>query len=154
MKRNFGRAGLVLIAFLLLDSCDSDVKQLPVETLSIDGNCDVTGVGCTARSGSMQWAVHLERPAVALKPFPVTLTVIGAGERLGTVRVRFDMAEMSMGLNEYQMVQTGDNAWKAEVTLPICTSGRSDWRVRFSAESEHRRWTMVVPFRLEPPGDG
>ncbi|HYG14046.1 MAG TPA: hypothetical protein VD885_07875, partial [Methylophilaceae bacterium] len=39
----------------------------------------------------------------------------------------FAMQGMEMGLNRYRLLRQPDGKWAAEVTLPVCVQGRSDW---------------------------
>jgi hypothetical protein len=56
---------------------------------------------------------------------------------------------MDMGLNRYRMLGDASSGWRAEVTLPICMSGRSDWIAEFELVSAGRRVLLRVPFVLE-----
>ncbi len=152
MMRTIGMLSLGTIVLGSISACDTSKFSLPEATLSVDVPCDATGQGCTAQSGAMQWIVRVGPDAAALKSFPVSLRIIGSDETLETARVKFVMSGMSMGLNEYRLISADNNAWEADVTLPICTSGRSDWLAEFSVASKRKRWTLVVPFALGPPG--
>jgi hypothetical protein len=152
VMRTIGVIGLGMVVLGWISACDKSKSSLPEETLSVDVPCDATGQGCNAQSGAMQWTVRIGPEAVALKSFPVSLRIAGSDETLESARVKFVMSGMSMGLNEYQLISVDNNAWEADVMLPICTSGRSDWLAEFSVASKRKRWRLVVPFVLRPPG--
>jgi hypothetical protein len=80
--------------------------------------------------------------------FPIALRV-AAGEAVETVMISFAMRGMDMGLNRYRMVRGASNTWTADVTLPICVSGRSDWIAGVELVTARRRFHWDVPFVLE-----
>jgi hypothetical protein len=138
---------------LLGGGCDTKSLSSQQEALSLDAPCEPKSLqGCTAGYATTSVTVRLGPDVVALKPFPVTLSVAGDDEKPKTVMVKFVMSGMSMGLNEYRLLPVSDDVWKADVILPICTSGRSDWVAEFTLESPNGRRSLVVPFVLSPPG--
>lgn len=143
------RALFAVLILALLGACDSPTERWREETLSVDMPCDASVQECVVRSGATQWSVRLGPQVVALKSFPVELRA--SGEAPDAVRVKFAMSGMSMGLNEYRLIPAGDGVWKADVMLPICTSGRSDWLAEFTVESGDVRSMFVLHFELRPP---
>ena len=87
-------------------------------------------------------------PPRAMKPFPVRLQVKG-DEPVDSVMIAFSMPGMDMGLNRYRMIRGTAGDWGAEVTLPICISGRSDWVAGLEIVTAARRLHWNVPFVLE-----
>ena len=60
------------------------------------------------------------------------------------------MKGMDMGWNRYRLNKDAAGYWNAEVTLPVCVSGRSDWVADFDAVAEGRRRVQwQVPFVLD-----
>ena len=58
------------------------------------------------------------------------------------------MVGMQMGLNRYRLLQGEEHAWYANVTLPVCSSGRSDWIAEFELTSGQQRFMFTAPFSL------
>jgi hypothetical protein len=56
---------------------------------------------------------------------------------------------MDMGANRYRLIAEASAGWHADITLPICMSGRTDWLADFELVVADRRLQMQVPFVLE-----
>jgi len=140
---------LVLPAVVLLFSaCDSSPpSDRPLSVLSALPGCDLQQ-GCRAGDGSFSVELRFAAPPRAMKAFPVQLRV-AAAEAVETVMISFSMQGMDMGLNRYRMVRAANNTWTADVTLPICVSGRSDWIAGVELLTARRRFQWDVPFVLE-----
>lgn len=69
--------------------------------------------------------VHFSQPPAILKPFVVTVKA-----EANTIEAIFEMQGMEMGLNRYRFKKINENLWQAEVILPVCVQGRSDWLMR------------------------
>lgn len=61
----------------------------------------------------------------------------------------FSMPDMDMGANRYRLIAEASAGWHADITLPICMSGRTDWLADFELVVADRRLQMQVPFVLE-----
>ncbi len=77
-----------------------------------------------------------------MQPFQVTLQHTGAQQ----IYLDFVMPGMRMGLNRYRMLPQGNaepmqnsqtQHWQAQVILPACVQGRSDWQMWISIEYAH-----------------
>ena len=105
--------------------------------------------GCAVRGESVSMQLRFLAPPHALKPFPVQLLVT-TDQQVESVVIAFSMAGMDMGLNRYRMVrdpQTGN--WGADVTLPMCVSGRSDWIAGVDLVIAGRDYRWTVPFVVQ-----
>jgi len=140
---------LMLSAFVLMFSaCDrSPPSDRPLTVLSALPGCDVQQ-GCRAGEGPFSVALRFAAPPRAMKAFPIRLRV-ATGEAVETVMISFSMQGMDMGLNRYRMVRGASDTWTADVTLPICVSGRSDWIAGVELVTARRRFQWDVPFVLE-----
>lgn len=101
--------------------------------------------GCTGRSDSLSASVRMASPRSALKPFNIALS---GDAGLEAVTVNLEMQDMGMGQNRYRLLRTDDGSWQADITLPICFSGRSDWIAVFELQMPGRRYQLSVPFTL------
>lgn len=82
--------------------------------------------------GNQQLQIHFDRPPQVMQPFNLSAKVASAIE----VHASFAMQGMEMGLNRYRLLQKPDGLWQAEVTLPVCMQGRSDWLVELEVKSQ------------------
>lgn len=151
-----GRGFLILILGLLIGGlavqlprwldgqADSPRETFPLDLSDV--NCDPVRGPCTALSGEVRLALHLQGPVIGLRPFRVQL--VAAGARFEEAQLEFDMAGMDMGRNRYRLLQEG-NAWVGVVTLPVCTTGRSDWRATVRVGGAGREWVAVFPFEMQ-----
>lgn len=63
-------------------------------------------------------------PAPApLKPFMLNVKAPAAR----SVFAEFAMVDMDMGANRYRLKSIGAGTWQANVILPVCVAGRSNW---------------------------
>ena len=84
----------------------------------------------------------------ALQPFPIHIQ-LDADQQADAVTVAFSMQDMDMGTNRYRLIADASAGWNADITLPICMSGRSDWVADVELVVADRRMLIQVPFVLE-----
>ncbi len=144
-----GKVTLVvqLAAALLVASCENGGDVMPVTPLQLSQSCDVQ-VGCVAASGDFSLRFSMGPGIQVLAPFPVSVEVQGA-QSVDSVTVTFAMRGMDMGVNRYQLISDGADRWLANVTLPVCSSGRSDWFAVVEVITQERRFAVDVPFAIE-----
>ena len=140
--------GLMLVFGILLAACSEEsTNQLPVTVLVIAQPCDVR-VGCVAEVDDFSMALSMGPEMRALTPFPVNIEV-QRGQSIASMTVAFGMQGMDMGLNRYGFIKNQASTWHANVTLPVCISGRSDWIADFEILADGKRYQFQVPFALE-----
>lgn len=81
--------------------------------------------------GNQQLQIRFDRTPQVMQPFNLKAKVAAATE----VHASFAMQGMEMGLNRYRLLQKPDGFWQAEVTLPVCIRGRSDWLVELEVKT-------------------
>ncbi len=84
----------------------------------------------------------------ALRPFPIHIQLTDH-QQADAVTVSFSMQDMDMGANRYRLIADASTGWNADITLPICMSGRSDWVADVELVVADRRLLIQVPFVLE-----
>jgi hypothetical protein len=140
--------GWFFLSLLLLSACDRSAQNgLPVTELSVTPGCEVQQ-GCQAGDSSLSVSVQFGDTPRALQPFPLGLQFSG-DEPVEQVTVSFSMQGMDMGLNRYRLTGDKMSGWKADITLPICVSGRSDWIAEFELVTDQRRLQFSLPFVLQ-----
>ena len=103
----------------------------PQQLTVLDDNrgCNPLGQFCTLENGDQ--LIELRLPAIIqpLKVFPVEVRLGGANAAtVGRVSVRFNMINMDMGFNHFELQQTA-SVWEGQAMLPVCSAGRRDWQV-------------------------
>lgn len=139
----------LLCVLLLLTACDkASEPDIPaaVSHLSIAPGCDLQQ-GCRAANERLAVTLTFGTAPRALQPFPLSLRV-DDGQSLDSVTVQFAMQGMDMGPNRYRLSGDSMSSWNASITLPICTSGRSDWVADFELTAGAERFRLQVPFTL------
>ncbi len=144
------RSGSVLpplVAAVLLMSCGETADvDLPINPLELSGPCAVQD-GCVAAGEEFTLRLIMGPGVRALMPFPVQVELLGDQE-VDSVTASFSMSGMDMGVNRYRLISDGADRWLANVTLPVCTSGRSDWLAAVEVVAAGRRYAVEVPFTL------
>ncbi len=147
------RSCLILAAALALSACgrDDGQDQAAMQARTA-GDCDPVRQRCDIAIDGLRLAVRMGPGVKALKAFPVRVWPgLPPGTRIDKFFVSFTMAGMDMGMNRYRLAEQPDGSWLAEVTLPICTSGRTDWIATIELHTDQGRWKVPVPFVLSPP---
>ena len=143
-----GRVLLLVCVLCLSVSCDKNPEpRLPVSRLMLSQPCDVLQ-GCRAADASVAVTVTFGAEPRALQPFPIRIQLEGH-QQADSVTVAFSMQGMDMGANRYRLIADAPGGWNADIILPICTSGRSDWVADFELVVTDQRLQIQVPFALE-----
>lgn len=79
---------------------------------------------------------------------PFVIEIAGAD---ATPAATFDMVGMSMGVARYRFVPAGDGRWRANVTLPVCISGSSEWVGSFVVDGSEYRLPFTVGHQAHQP---
>lgn len=111
--------------------------------------CDELTQGCSLPGIKVQ---ALQTPS-AMKAFAVEVATADAA----TITARFEMRDMSMGWNQYRFLDQGAGRWLANVTLPVCVDGRSDWLMLLDVTSKAgklQRYQVAFAAPAEQSGAG
>lgn len=112
---------LFVVAALLAVAVASHWLKKPAEASIVA--CADPLAGCTFSHRGEPAAVRFSTPPAPLEPFEI----IVKGGRARRISAEFQMAGMDMGFNRYDLRAAGDGTFAANVTLPVCVSGRRDW---------------------------
>lgn len=121
----------------LLTACQRESALAVIPTPVV---CSDLLAGCTFSERGDH--IRFLSPAAVLKPFKVEVTAPDADG----VTMSFSMAGMQMGLNRYQLVNTAKQQWQAEIVLPLCIQGRSDWEFSVEMRSSQEQRVYVSHF--------
>jgi len=116
-------APLLLVIVLLAIAVAGYWLKRPPEAVAV--RCADPLAGCSfdhrGDTASMRFSV---RPA-PLEAFEIRVTAPGAAR----ISAEFQMVGMDMGFNRYDLRPAADGVFVSKVTLPVCVSGRRDWRL-------------------------
>ena len=157
-KQNIIVIGLVFVAFVLLgiylpgmlDKIE-DGEQ-PIEMVSVDKDCNVTRESCRAEVDGKVVHFMIHGPIYYLQHFDYELSLNGFEPNAITrATVEFDMLDMQMGLNRYIPQASEDGqTWRGVAVLPVCVSGRKDWRVTLVLETDTGNYRARFDFVVGP----
>lgn len=100
--------------------------------------CADLTAGCTARVAGREVGFGTNSPIQPLKAFQLWARAPGAKK----VEARFTMEGMDMGFNLYTLRDDGEGVFRASATLPVCVTGRRDWRMTLDIDGVR----LTVPF--------
>ena len=125
-------------------------EQTTTETIHFPASdCDPEIKPCTLIQAGRQLSFSLPEKAAYLQKFPVEVSLKGFdSDRVESVRVRFEMPEMDMGVNQLQLVANNMN-WAGETMLPVCVSGSNDWRAIIDVDTDKADYRAVFDFAVK-----
>lgn len=121
-------AVLLLVALVLY----LEGAMTPREAPPLPVNCPDLAVGCSARLAGREITLGVTGELKVLKPFELWVKAEGAR----AVTARFTMMGMDMGFNLYTLRADNEGVFRAQVTLPVCVSGRRDWLLDLDIDAE------------------
>lgn len=104
--------GAALLYFGVLQAPKRAVIEVP---------CKNMVAGCLLPDQGLR--IMFDQNPQPMRPFRLKVDVLNARE----VHASFTMRDMQMGLNRYRLRLEGVGVWTADITLPVCMSGRGDW---------------------------
>lgn len=96
-------------------------------------------IGCEFQHRGQTVQLGFSHLPQSLQAFTITLHA----PRARQVQAEFQMQDMEMGFNRYHFAADKSGVYTARVTLPVCVSGRRDWKLYLQIDSQ--RYT--IPFR-------
>jgi len=103
----------------------------------------------TQSCGHAWFSVRFKETPQVMKPLHLEFVAISADKGIQNIHANFAMKGMEMGFNRYQLIKADQNKWQAEVTLPVCMQGRSDWEMLIEIDAEEGKQRFLVPFSAE-----
>lgn len=123
---------LILFALVkigLLFVWQQQKSTIPATQLS---TCEVTKSGCEFQVGQ-----RLQLIGVGSNKTPFTAKVTGLPENIKSVNLSFEMRDMAMGFNRFELKKQADNSWQVDkIYLPLCSSNRHDWQVKWRIDGQ------------------
>ena len=107
--------------------------------LVADPACDPAVTTCTAHGQALNIELRLGGGARSLEPFSVEVFLHGpAASGIASVSSRFTMVGMDMGINRFVLDPREGGVWQGQAWLPICSTGRQDWKITVEATGSRR----------------
>ncbi len=129
---------LALIALIALVLWASRKPEGGHDTLV---TCATLARGCSVQADGREFRLGMEGELKPLVPFQIWVKAPG----LHKAEARFQMEGMEMGFNLYTLRADSQGIFRATVTLPICVTGRRDWRLLLDVDQTR----LTVPFVTE-----
>lgn len=112
---------LLLVAALIAIAVAGWWLKRPAD--AVDVACTDPVAGCRFSHDGAEASVRFSEQPASMTAFGVRVDAPGARR----ISAEFQMVGMDMGFNRYDLKPAGDGAFAAQVTLPVCVSGRRDW---------------------------
>lgn len=123
---------LILIAVAIVGT---RVKQPPeAQTLA----CVDLVRGCTFTHRGQMAELRFSHSPKPLQAFTITVRAPSARQ----VHAEFQMQGMEMGPGRYVLAEQTSDTFAAPITLPVCVSGRRDWKLYLLIDAQR----YVMPF--------
>jgi hypothetical protein len=121
-------------------------------TLTPPATCDLNRAACAVDvpgGGRIELALA-PHPVPVVRPVQVAASF--SGIMPGKVEIDFEGVQMNMGYNRVALAATDAGHFGGEATIPVCVTGRMQWRATLMVETDRQR--IAVPFLFEAPVDG
>ena len=98
---------------------------VPIACADPVGNC-----AFTHRNQAAQ--LRFSHPPKPLQAFELTVRAPGARQ----IFAQFQMQGMEMGAGRYMLVEEKPDAFAASINLPVCVTGRRDWKLYLQIDAQ------------------
>ena len=129
---------LLTLAFITLAVVGTRAKH-PTAAQVIACANPPQGCGFTHYGSAAQ--LRFMSPPVPMQPFKIEVRAPGAKHASAEVQ----MVGMDMGINRYNLSPAAQGVFSAEITLPVCVSGRRDWNIYLAINDN----IYVFPFSTQ-----
>lgn len=115
--------GVVILLALLALSYQQAWLQWPAKSAPMARiACQDLQAGCVFQINEQQYSIQSVQAIHGNQLFTVLLKG-PAKQVLGS----WQMQGMDMGPNQYRFIRDGNEVWRAQMALPMCTASRQDW---------------------------
>lgn len=125
-------------------------QQIKVVLLKSTSTCDLNKQACVARFAQQTVELQFKQAVKYLTPFDLEVAIKGFDlHAIDEMSIVLHMVDMSMGINQFSLRKVDKtNTWQGLAILPVCASGRNDWRVELhfsDSESSYKAvYNLVV----------
>jgi hypothetical protein len=121
-------------------------------TLTPVAGCDLNQQSCRAEmpgGGRIELAIA-PHPIPVIQPLQITVDITGIAPN--KVELDFQGVVMEMGYNRMTLLPAGNGRYTGAATIPVCVTGRMQWRATVAVETASQR--IAAPFQFEAPSSG
>lgn len=123
-------------------------KQFLQMNVSVD--CNPRTQSCLASYAKRSITLKLDESVHYLKPFQVKVFSHGFEKSvIKHITAAFSMLDMEMGLNQFKMFEIKPGQWQGQVILPVCSSGRTDWKVEVWLETDEVHYRAEYQLKVD-----
>jgi hypothetical protein len=115
-------------------------------TVAAGAACNLNIAPCRvvlADGGVVELAIT-PRPIPVVSPLAIEARLTGVAA--DTVELDFSGADMEMGYNRITLAAQGDGRFRATTALPVCVTGRMNWRATLIVAGSGRRLAISHDF--------
>ncbi|MHB1186029.1 hypothetical protein [Thiobacillus sp.] len=129
-------APLLLVVALVAIAVAGYWLKRPAEAVAV--SCADPLAGCAFSHHGATVSVRFSKAPAPLEAFELSASAPGVTR----ISAEFQMVGMGMGFNRYDLRPAGNDAFAANVTLPVCVSGRRDWTLTLDVDGSR----YALPF--------
>jgi len=153
MKHNKPVYFIILLIMVAIGQwlAQQTAQNKPLNSLLNISSCDPTRKSCPfgkrqEHDKQQPYSLKFSQVPSALTPF--NITVMAHHPQLKAIAARFEMDNMNMGFNQYQLAKNAQT-WQAKVILPACALSRHDWllklKLTFEDSVEITKFKFILP---------
>ena len=135
-------ACLAVVAYKLVPRQHADADLV----IDAPAACDLNANRCAVdlpEGGRIELAIA-PRPIPVVKPLQIDVRVTGAVVR--RVELDFTGRSMDMGPNRTVLAAAGEGVFRGSAMLPVCVTGRMDWRATLFVDTQRGRLAARFDF--------
>lgn len=139
MRNRIGIIAGIAVIFVASWIAGSKLQQqdaMPFKTMSVV-SCQPIGTTCTAEFHDAILQLEFSPSVVVMSPF---LASVSTQADIEDVFLEFRMNNMDMGMQRYRLLKNENGVWQSEITLPVCSLGRSDWTAVLEVQYRSTWW--------------
>lgn len=130
---------LLAIAGVVMREAGRAGEETAAEPVTV--SCENLLQGCRIPFRGNNLDVGFSTAPSSLAPFELKV----AAPSVRQAYAELAMVGMDMDANRYRLTPAPDGTWRAEVTLPVCASGRRDWTLTLDLDGSR----IQIPFATE-----
>jgi len=150
--------GLVLVALLMFAGSylekllnQGDGQKDKYVLMKTTSPCDLNSQACMANIEQRSVRLRFKQTVKYLTRFDVEVVTDGfASSEIEAMSIDFSMLDMTMGINRFSLKRTDKkDVWQGMAILPVCITGRSDWRVKLYLANSQTDYIAIFNLEVE-----
>lgn len=104
--------------------------------------CDLSVQACSWQG----YRLDVDRP---VRPLTLLKARLSTELPVESAVLYLEMQDMDMGINRFSFSQEDNGQWEAGVMIPICATGRRDWKATLIITTDGQNRALVFPLSVE-----